>query len=321
MSHTSTEDLARFAAGDLRPRKAARIASHLAGCDTCDEQLQRLAAVPGLLAAVQFPQIPAHLSSRIDMALASESAARVARQPASEAGRRDLPARARPARGWRLPGLTAPGALRTMAATGAAALVAGGGYVIVSHLGGGAAGTANSGSIRNVPAHSRSGAGYSTGQLTFGPDMTYQRHGHAHTFPAVESNTDFQPDTLAAEATKALTVARITKGVLSGRTSAAPTTNTPASAPAAGTPATGAPQAGPGTFSLSHGTVTRLQGCVGLVAGGRNVLLVDLAKYQGQKATIIIVAVPAGRPEVFAVGARCSASDKDILASQQLPRA
>lgn len=90
--HASTEVLARYTGGDLKPRKAVRVASHLAGCATCRERVHALESVPSMLASVQFPPIPANLSSRIEMAIAGESAARVAREPASEAGRRDLPA-------------------------------------------------------------------------------------------------------------------------------------------------------------------------------------------------------------------------------------
>src|SRR5580658_2252266 len=126
--HASTEDLARYTGGDLKPRKAARIASHLAGCSTCQERVHALESVPSMLASVHYPPIPANLSSRIEMAIAGESAARVAREPASEAGRRDLPVRGGPARRRRhVPGWPSSVALRTLAATGAAVIVAAGG--------------------------------------------------------------------------------------------------------------------------------------------------------------------------------------------------
>jgi anti-sigma factor ChrR (cupin superfamily) len=76
--HFSTEQLARYSEGDLRPRKAAKVASHLRGCPACTEQLEELNRVPSLLASVQFPPIPAQLSTRISMAIAGEAAARVA---------------------------------------------------------------------------------------------------------------------------------------------------------------------------------------------------------------------------------------------------
>jgi hypothetical protein len=57
------------------------------------------------------------------------------------------------------------------------------------------------------------------------------------------------------------------------------------------------------------------------VAADRDVLLVDLARYRGQKATIIIVASHgSSQARVYAAGASCSASDADILATQNLPR-
>jgi hypothetical protein len=70
----------------------------------------------------------------------------------------------------------------------------------------------------------------------------------------------------------------------------------------------------PGTLSTGM-----LQGCVDKVAAGRTVLLVDVAKYQGLRATVIVVSSKAGGPAfIYVVGAQCSAANSDIIKRQQL---
>jgi len=52
------------------------------------------------------------------------------------------------------------------------------------------------------------------------------------------------------------------------------------------------------------------------VAAGRQVLLVDLALFNGKPATIIMVGQPSGQAIVYAAGPLCSAKTKDIQAQQ-----
>jgi hypothetical protein len=92
-----------------------------------------------------------------------------------------------------------------------------------------------------------------------------------------------------------------------------------ASRPVAGGPSSGERPvpAAPGGATFGGAPVSRLSGCVGRVAGGAAVLLVDVAAYRGQPATIIVT---AGSPEqVWVVGPGCSASASDVLAHQSLP--
>src|SRR5271166_3618362 len=91
--HATLDELARLGADDLRPRKAAKVGRHLASCTQRTQISDQLAGVPALLSSVRFPAMPQNLSARIDGALAAESAQRVAAEPASEAGRSDLPSR------------------------------------------------------------------------------------------------------------------------------------------------------------------------------------------------------------------------------------
>src|SRR5258708_35898464 len=76
--HVGAETLARFRQGDLSPRRNARIRAHLGGCARCSDLNEDLAGVTTLLAGAQPPPIPEHLAARIQTALATEAARRVA---------------------------------------------------------------------------------------------------------------------------------------------------------------------------------------------------------------------------------------------------
>ncbi len=65
-----------------------------------------------------------------------------------------------------------------------------------------------------------------------------------------------------------------------------------------------------------------LPGCVHTVTGGQRPRLVDLARYQGRPATIIVVAASGTTPaHAWVVGTGCSATQPDVLASIPLPGA
>jgi hypothetical protein len=300
--HFSDETLADYAGDALKPRKTARVSSHLSGCTTCQGRLAALKAVPNLLASVRYPPIPERLSSRIEMALASESSARLASEPQTEAGRRDLPARARSERrGWRMPVFRSPLVLRTVAATGAAVIVAGGGYEIVAHSSSGPSTSSGNAGI-SAPASHSSASGNAVGnagRVTVGPAVTYHHNGHAATIKPVHSSTNFLAATLPQQASATITAQDKAKS-----STAVPS-------------ATGQPANSSNTSSQSQ---AGLQACVNRIAAGRTVLLVDIARYEGKSATIIVTAQTARRAEVYAVGSGCSASSSDILAQQSLQR-
>jgi hypothetical protein len=58
-----------------------------------------------------------------------------------------------------------------------------------------------------------------------------------------------------------------------------------------------------------------LTSCVDKLAAGKTVLLVELAKFDGKPATIIVVAAskPAGSADVWAVSPSCSAGNTHVL--------
>ena len=299
--HISDNLLADYAGDVLKSRKFAKVSSHLAGCTMCTGRLDNLHSMPSLLASVSYPPIPQNLTTRIDSAIATESAARVAAEPATEADRRDLPQRAEPPRpGWRPPRLTSPVALRTLAAVGAAVVVAGGGYEIAAHSGGSAT-TNGPSSAAALPA--------SLAPLTTGPPVSYQQDGHAHSINTVESNANFQASTLRRQ-TQA-TLAEMGLGIVNGTPKVAGTSG---HAPNSFNTAA-APQPKAFTRTGMH----QLAGCVTRISAGGTVVMVELANYQGTRATIIVVQPKGPVPaQVFAVGTACSATNSDILAQQQL---
>jgi len=305
--HASPDELARLGADDLKPRKAARIRHHLATCAQCTQLNSQLSVVPAILSSLEFGPIPENLSARIESALGVEARLRLANEPATEAGRRDLPI-ARSARlgrqrygrervGWRLPGLSVA-ATRALATAGAIALIGGGGYEIASRAGAPTASTASSGSgAANVavPAASQS----------VGAPVNFGRANEARSIATVTSPTDFEPSTLRAQATAALKAARL-EGVHSGP---------PVHARALENPSAASRSSGVRSIMGTTGLVgAKLAGCIGRFSPGHVVQLVENAKFRGKPATIIITSLPSGRSaEVWVVGESCSASHGDVL--------
>src|SRR5260221_561100 len=77
------------------------------------------------------------------------------------------------------------------------------------------------------------------------------------------------------------------------------------------------PAAGPARQPATVGSLplSTLEGCVNRIAAGELVLLVDVARYQGAPATVIVTEVSAASPEqVWVVGTGCSGSRSDVLA-------
>lgn len=304
--HVSTEGLARFRDGDLRSAKARRVEAHLEGCARCRAASAALAEVPALLAAAEVPQIPAHLAARIETALATESAHRTAGAPSmrpSQSGRAGQPRRTR------LKAVLPFPATRVLAAAATAVVIAGGGYELVGLLGGPGPAASTSGSAVGSAARSapeRTGKSASGGQdplvaglPVYGPPVRYRAAGHSGTIRPVRTITDYRPARLAQQVTATL----------------AETRASPAASP--GNHAVTSPNAAAG---FGAGQLAQLAGCVGRVAAGRTVLLVDVARFRGAPATVIVTA--AQRPaaaQVWVVGPGCSRSAGDVLAHQALP--
>ncbi len=259
-----------------------------------------------VLSTVDFGPMPDNLSARIETALAVESRQRLASEPATEAGRRDLPA-ARSATygrrrygasraGWRLPGLSVA-ATRALATAGAIALIGGGGYEIASHAGVGTTTAASSAGRSNaaVPGAEASQA--------IGAPVNYGHGANAHSIATMTSATDFEPSTLASQAVAAFKAAQL-EGVHSGRPMRSPL------APTSATNSLGLRNS-PSNHIL---TGLQLSGCLSRFAPGRAVRLVENARFRNKPATIIITTAPSGRAaEVWVVGPSCSASHSDVL--------
>jgi hypothetical protein len=305
--HATLDELARLGADDLKPRKAARIRGHLATCVQCTQLNSQLSTVPDLLSRVEFGPMPDNLSARIESALAIEARQRLASEPATEAGRGDLPA-ARSARsgtqrhgrdraGWRLPGLSVA-ATRALATAGAIAVIGGGGYAIASHAGGGPATSASSAS-----GAANAAVPGATASQAIGAPVNFGHGDSARSIPTVTSTTDFMPSTLATQAAAALQAARV-QGVHSGP----PVPHQHGlSSDSSGTAA----RSFANPAGLSGPT---LAGCIGRFAPGHAVQLVEDAKFDGKPATIIITTAPSGKSaEVWVVGESCSASRSDLL--------
>jgi hypothetical protein len=301
--HASTEELARLNVGDLRRRKSVKIAAHVAGCVRCTRIRSELTEVPAMLAATPYPPPPDTVYVRIESALRIEVSERLSAAPSTEAGRRELPSRTRRQRasagreGWHLPGLSIS-ATRLVAAAGTVMILGGGGYLLATELPSGAGSSSSSSAAVPAPAQ----------PMTLGPDVTYGNPGSQHTVETVSSSTNFEPAQLRSQALGAYREAQLkgAAGTQSSSGASAPTNL----APAHGNAAAGAGAAGSGS---------QLAGCIAAVAPGRIVLLLDLAKYQGKPATVIVFASSStSQAEVVVTANSCSAKSPDVVARAPL---
>jgi hypothetical protein len=286
--HPKTQQLARMAVGGLRARRAARIHAHVAQCEQCARVCQELNAIRAILARATYPPMPGKFSARIESAISREAQRRLA---ATVVDRRDMPARrprAGDGGGWHAPGLQASAA-RLAAAACAVVIAVGGSYLVAENVGT---------SVTRSPSLPFAGAVVPVQQLTPGPNVTYGRPGSLNTIRAVESHTNFVAAHLRTEAISAVRVAE-------GR------------APFAAQPSaiTTAMPAGSAADAIADGpSASRLAGCIGLISPGRTVLLIDIARYQGKPAAVIVTAAAVvSAAKAWVVGSSCSATTKDVL--------
>ncbi len=294
--HVSAETLAGFRQGDLSQRRRSRIGAHLAGCSRCRALNEDLADVTTLLATVRPPPMPEHLAARIQTALATEAANRVT---APAGNQRE---QAAPGPGWRphLPHLGSRVALGTLAAAAALVLLVGGIYDIALRGGGS---PTSSGSAASEPAARPAGQSAGNGVMApaapvFGPVLRYRHAGRQQSVTPITTDTDFTPATLSSQATAAVT-----------RYGSALTHAGPNAGPAS-------PEAAPGKRAAAFGNIalSALEGCVNRMAAGELVLLVDVARYRGAPATIIVTELAVTGPrQIWVVGRDCSGSRSDVL--------
>jgi hypothetical protein len=295
--HADAETLAAFREELLSRRKAARVSAHLAVCSRCAGLDAQLTEVSALLTRSTAPPMPDALTARIEAAIAAEAAAEAAagadgRVAAGVAGAGAGP-RNRAARPSRPP--AGPGrsrlALRVAAVTAAVVVVAGGGYGVARLL----AGSTTAAPALRTPASEVNGkeSRVSAGGL---PAAGGQAAAGAAAGAAqiVSSGTNYQPGNLKDQVSAAL-------AQFGEKTTVGPSPGpSPANPPAASTP--------------------RMPACVPHVTGGKRPLLVDLAKYQGRPATVIVI--PADRPgtlQALVVAGACTATASHVLATTTLP--
>jgi hypothetical protein len=294
--HVSAEKLAEFGPGDLSQRRSARIRAHLAKCARCRALGDDLAGVSALLASVPPPPIPDHLAARIQSALATEATRRVT-QPADHAA---APAPAG-RRGRPLPRRTV--VLGGLAAAAAVVVVGAGTYAIVQSSGGSS--SASSGTAASAPEARPAGepahAGpLQPGQVLFGPTLRYTRAGHQASVTPITTGTNYSAQKLNSEVSTA--VGKYGTGFATAGPNAMSPDQSQSSA------------AEPGQRSFGNIRVSALQGCVNRVAAGELVLLVDVARYGGAPATIIVTEAAVDAPQqIWVVGTGCSAARSDVL--------
>ncbi len=303
--HVGAKTLARYRQGDLSQRRSSRIGAHLAGCARCRARSEDLAGVTALLASVHPPPIPEHLAARIQAALATEAATRVtpsaekapAGEKAAAAARAAAPAGTGPAGtgpagNGRRPRPEVPGhrrrtrparpfpaiALRALAAAAAVVLLGGGIYGLTRL---GASSTSSSAGPAAGPAVPAPASQSPPGSIT-----------------AIRSGTDYTPGNLSSQV--AAQLARHGQ-------------NAPVAGPNATSPAHSPAEASGGRAAAGI-SAAALAGCVNRIAAGERVLLVDVARYQGAPATVIVTQPATGGPErIWVVGTGCSASRSDLL--------
>ena len=309
--HVSAEVLALYRESAVSARKAAGIASHLSGCSQCEGIVGDLANVSVLLTATSVPPMPDVLAVRIETAIVRESALRAAAIPGQASstakelipGRPDLPERAgRGARRFRMPSWSSPMLLRSLAATGAVAVIAGAGFLLANGQTT-PENSAGSTSSRGRPPAAAPGPSVSNdhaaqraaGQVP--TDVSYHLNGKVVTTNAIASQTNFGKASLAAQVRRDVRSSSVGFG------------SAQRSAPA------------PTSSSISGVSLSELAGCLDRVSAGRKVLLADVARYLGRPATIIILK-PLTAADIFdvtIVGFSCSASNPDVISRTTVP--
>ena len=315
--HVDGETMAAFREGLLPARKATRIAAHLSSCPRCAEVDAQLAAVTAILASTPAPPMPASLAARLDAALAAEVAglagtgspgradpaagaapAPMAR-PAVQAGSTAPRGGTAPAGGTATRDGTGPGrrggrpragsrlALRLAAVTAGVVLLAGGGYAVTRVISaGGTKGEASS----SGTAASREPL---SGQPAPAPSARAAPGAAAQAaLPVITSGTSYQPGQLKAQ------VGAVLKRY-------------PVPAKARG---------GLGSGTGPQAAFPDLAACVSHLSGGREPMLIDIARYGDRPAAVIVVPA-AGSPtvRVWVVGPGCSGQGGDVIAQTSLP--
>jgi len=320
--HADAATLAAFREELLSARKAAQVSAHLAACPRCAALEAQLAEVTTLLNRATAPPMPEALTARIQAALAAEAAART---PATAPAPAPVPAMSGAAghngmrdgnghragedaghrAGWRGHDRSWL-ALRVAAVTAAVAVIAGGGYGVSQLLSGGSSavnGAAGSGAaaapnIKKIPGPaaprmSAGGINPLPGSASGASD-----NGNLNTTAplVISSGTNYRRATLGTQASSVLK-------------------HLPHSAQSSSLPAPLAPVKNQATYFPD------LQACLIHIGQGQRPQLVDLAKYRGHPALIVVLPSPnGGRPHALAIAPGCNSATAHVLATALLPR-
>jgi hypothetical protein len=276
MTHPDTDVLAEFRAGLITGRRGARITAHLADCDRCTALDDQLAGVSVLLASVPASAMPDSVARRLDTALAAEVASRDNAERARGDGAAESPAPRRPDghRGFRLL------SLRVLAPAAAVVVLAAGGYGLSRLVGPGQV-TASSAAGSATPSAASSGhanapvAVPAKGGVSRLPGAVSRPQGITPTnFPLVTGQRNLSPANLSQQVKAALLVPTTAR-----------TTKTPS---------------------------TQLRGCVGTLASGHQLELVESVRFEGRPATLVVV--KTGADETALIAAQdCSATNPHVL--------
>lgn len=309
--HYDADLLASYREGLVSARRAASIRRHLSGCDICTATEAGLASVSAVLAGMSAPPMPDRLAERLQLAIASESAARAARSPALTGGssqgaaapahtpgRPDLPERSvRRARRLRLPELPSSLILRGLAATAAVVIIASAGFLLASSQSPQTNTTAGSSPGARRASVPNENAANTPSSAT----VAYHRNGVLTSASATTSTVNFTRSNLAAQVRKQFTHSPgpTPSGLSATRTPSAPATKK--------------------VTDLNGFSISQLGACLTNIAAGRKVLLADVARYLGKPAAIIILQSPtASAYDVVVVGLACSSSGSDIIAKSEV---
>ena len=298
--HPDDALLADLSVDALPVERSAEVRQHVAGCPRCGARLAAAERMSGLLRADEPGRMPADVVVRIETALATAvRQERDARQPAAPADPRRLRAAGgglpRPVTRLRRRGHAAAAGQRPDRRPDP----------LIGRVARIAATVAVVGAIGSVAWLSGVGrSGTSTGAAGSAASSA------AAAAPVLATGTDYAGPTLAEQARTL--VAAVRRQPMS-----AESRSMDSSATAAGA----GPQVATGTTGdQSLRTPAALQACLsGLDTGGRQPAVVDLARYQGRDAAVVVVPAGNGGYDVYVVPRACGRGAIGKLAYTVVP--
>jgi hypothetical protein len=290
--HPDLDTLADLQEGLLPPSPSAAVSDHLDHCESCRADFVALGRVPArLAAAADVGAMPDELAARLNDALAGEPrTASVTITPLASARRNRLPRDN-----------------RVLQAAAAAVLVMAATAIGISAV-------QNRGENSTAGSNDSAAAGKTAREFSAG------------SVPVLSTGSDYSQASVAAAVPGLL--AADSRTLLDSSEAGAPTR-------AAGSPeATDAPTTTSGRaasgYSARLGEGAALSACVIALADDPETagiemptpLAVDVAKYDGKPATVIVLPTPeeANQLDVYVVGPGCGPSDAKLLHFARVPR-